>query len=1034
MVNGRELWVSILLSVAAVGGCAEASHNHRAYSGSPGQHDGERLPIVDQRASAMIDQAEILLKKRATRSRGAGLAKQALALVDKPGRPPDALLGRALHEAGKGLYYGGGTREALALFHRAATVREKVLGPNHPKLGHSLNNSATIYADRGDNDSALPLYKRSLDIREKALGPNHPDVAYSLNSLAILYADTGDYDSALPLFKRSLNIRERALGHRHPEVATALSNLAILYKTMGDYDGAMRLHQRSLAIRKEALGPKHPDVADSLNSLANLYSNKGDYDSALPLYERSLAIGEKTLGPNHPRVATALNNLANLRSDKGEFDSALPLYRRSLAIREKALGPNHFRVAAALNNLAILRRTMGDYDSALSLYKRSLAIREKALSPTHPKVAETLNNLADLYSDKGNYDGALPLYRRSLAIFEKALGVDHPDVATALNNLTKLYWSRRRHAEAAALAQRAASIRSNHLLNNLRFGSPKQRLAFIRRYRSDLHRVVTLALGTGDPALRAGVANLSLERKGLELSASAASLRNLRQHLNREGRKLLTKLKTERGHVAALAARPVSANKRKAAIQKKLLQGARRQVERFEEQLASKSALFAKSLERPNAEKVAAKLARGEALVEWLVYKPYDPKKDTHGEPRLAAVIVRRGQTPVLRDLGLLKRVGREVSALREAIIGKQAGVKTRAAALHATIVAPLMPDLEASRSWVLSPDGPLHLVPFAALVDAQGRWLLENRRLRYVTSGRDLITDVPLPLQTGPLVLADADFGVRATKTPRMMVDAGGPQERAPDAVAERLDQLRFGPLPGTRREADSLSKLLGIDPDRKLLGARASEAALMAARGPRILHIATHGFFLPRPDSEAANGQVAAALDDPMLRSGLALAGFNRRGKRNLGNDGMLTAVEAAGLDLFGTEMVVLSACETGVGKAASGEGLYGLKRALILAGARSQAATLWKVGDDATQALMSAWYRRLKRGEDRVDALREVQLAMARGQLKPVAISNRSRGAKPLGQASTTRSARRSRDWKHPWYWASVTLSGADGAVSW
>ncbi len=127
------------------------------------------------------------------------------------------------------------------------------------------------------------------------------------------------------------------------------------------------------------------------------------------------------------------------------------------------------------------------------------------------------------------------------------------------------------------------------------------------------------------------------------------------------------------------------------------------------------------------------------------------------------------------------------------------------------------------------------------------------------------------------------------------------------------------------------------------------------------------------------------------------------------------MLTAVEAAGLDLYGTEVVVLSACETGVGKSAEGEGLYGLKRALVMAGSRSQVATLWKVSDDATAALMTAWYARMKRGEERTDALRSVQQAMARGTLR-----------KKAGGAAS--------DWRHPWYWASVTLSGAEGSVVW
>ena len=1028
----RRAW--IFCAVVALSSCAGTSHDPRLEARPAGQRGIEGLTRTNQRVSAMLDRAELQLEKHATRKRGAALAKEALAQIDRPGRRPDALLGKALHQTGRGAYYGGDPDRALALFRRATVVREKALGPKHPDLAASLNALGVLHSDKGDNDKALLVYERSLSICERAYGPEHPDVARSLNNLAALHETNGAYDTALSLYERSLNIFQKNFGSDHHIVAALLSNVADLSQRNGDYDKAQQLYRRALAIFEKTLEPNHPNISVLLNNMAVLRRARGDHNGALSLYKRSLTIREQALGPGHPASADSLNNLANVYTDMGDHGKAQALFKRSLAIYERSLGPNHPKVAVVLGNLARRYHGERDYERAMLLCKRSLAIKEQALGLDHPDVAHSLNNLAMVHAGKGDHQSGLALFKRSLAIYERALGRNHPDVAGSLSNLTEALWTQGKHSQAAPLALRAASIRSRHLRDNLHSSTPRQRRTFIRKYRTDLHRLITLALRTGDPALRVGVADLALERKGLELSASASSLRTLRQHLDDEGRRLLAELQTARGRMAALAARSLPGDERKAASLRRLQRQARKQVERLEEKLAGKSALFAKRLERPSATKVAAKLASDEALVEWLVYEPYDPKKDKYGKPRLAAIVLRRRQPPVLSDLGLLERVERQVVALRQAIIGRRAGVKTPAAALHASVLTPLMPELKASSTWILSPDGPLHLAPFAALVDSRGRWLLESRRLRYVTSGRDLLTDLPAPHKQGPLLVADADFGARAAKAPRTLPNAAGPAERAPDAVTERLGQLRFSPLPGTRREADTLGKLLGLDADRKLLGARANEAALLAARGPRVLHIATHGFFLPRPEAKSANEHIEAALDDPMLRSGLALAGFNRRGKGNQGDDGMLTAVEAAGLDLYGTEMVVLSACETGVGKAASGEGLYGLKRALIMAGARSQAATLWKVGDDATQALMSAWYHRLNLGEDRLDALREVQLAMAHAQLKPGGASVGSRGAKPLGQASTMRSPRRSTDWTHPWYWAGITLSGADGKVTW
>jgi CHAT domain-containing protein len=233
------------------------------------------------------------------------------------------------------------------------------------------------------------------------------------------------------------------------------------------------------------------------------------------------------------------------------------------------------------------------------------------------------------------------------------------------------------------------------------------------------------------------------------------------------------------------------------------------------------------------------------------------------------------------------------------------------------------------------------------------------------------------------------------------------------------------MGPLPGTRTEAEVLTKILKLDATRVGMADQASEARLRQAKGPRILHIATHGFFLPDDPASGTRRQ-------PMLRSGIALAGFNARAGAHFDDDGVLTALDVSGLDLYGTELVVLSACETGVGELTHGEGVFGLKRALLLAGARTQVLSLWKVDDRATQTLMSAFYRRLLAGEDRAVAMGAVQQDMLHGRLTakgPTTVHAADRGARvrtpekgPVTQVG----------WRHPYYWASFTVSGAAGPV--
>ena len=325
--------------------------------------------------------------------------------------------------------------------------------------------------------------------------------------------------------------------------------------------------------------------------------------------------------------------------------------------------------------------------------------------------------------------------------------------------------------------------------------------------------------------------------------------------------------------------------------------------------------------------------------------------------------------------------------------------------------MAPLQGSLQGVERIIISPDGALNLIPFAALVDEHDAYLVEHVTISYVTSGRDLTRfrefgSNPSRDVTPPIIVANPSFnGLRVA--PRVVVSATSATTRAFDARV--LEPTRhFDALPGTAQEAAALVRLL---PGARLYaGAEATEALLKTLRGPSILHIATHGFFLrprsaPRTIASAQGGSrpspSAGAVierEDALVLSGLALAGANRRSSGD-GEDGLLTALEVAGLDLWGTRMVVLSACESGLGDARGGEGVYGLRRALVLAGSESQVMSLWKVSDIATRNLMIDFYGRLRSGEGRADALRNVQLAMLHGK----------------------------RTYIHPFYWASFIQSG-------
>ncbi|WP_437586062.1 tetratricopeptide repeat protein [Sorangium sp. So ce1000] len=921
------------------------------------------------------------------------LYRRALAIWEKALGPEHPDVAISLNNLAGLLKAKGDYAAAEPLYRRALAIWEKALGPEHPHVADALNNLASLLQAKGDHAAAEPLYRRALALRERALGPEHPHVAQSLNSLAMLLYAKGDYAAAEPLFRRALAIWEKALGPAHPHVANALNNLALLLEATGDYAAAEPLLRRALAVLERALGPEHPHVATAMNNLALLLQAKGDYAAAEPLLRRALAIRERALGPEHPHVATTLTNLAGALLPKGDYAAAELLYRRAAAIWERALGSEHPHVANALNNLAELLWVKGDYAAAEPLFRRALAIREKALGPEHPHVATTVNNLATLLLAQGDYAAAEPLYRRALTILEKALGPEHPRVAAALNNLAALLWASAAPTRALPLMQRAAAILERVMTSVLATSSERQKHAFTLKVQGYTDMAVSLhvrALPDRADAARLALAGL-LRHKGRVLDAMTDMLGQLRARGRPEDQAKLTLLTSLRGELATRSLSGPAPGEDLSRYSDALAK-LRADAEALEQDLAARYKALAAERRAVTVETVQAALGPGAALVEVALVQPFDPRATSsrwYGDPHYVAYVLHPTGDPSWVELGPAAPIDALVGAARAALSTADPRYAEAARALDEKVMRPVRQLLGEAHEVYLSPDGELNLVPFAALVDERGQFLLARYRFTYLTSGRDLlrlqVTRTESP-RSSPLVLGNPAYDDEGGAAP-----TGAPSGRRSDAMGT----MQFGPLRWTESEARGVANLL---PNARLkLDKDATEAAVKALDGPSIVHMATHGFFLAQPRAglhvpdEARPfvtllqpGALPPLPENPLLRSGLALAGANLR--RSGSEDGVLTALEVAGLNLWGTKLVVLSACDTGIGTLSRGEGVYGLRRALVLAGADSQIMSLWKVADKETQALMTAYYGRLSAGEGRSDALREVQLAMARKRLHP------------------------------------------------
>jgi CHAT domain-containing protein/Tfp pilus assembly protein PilF len=915
----------------------------------------------------------------------------------------------------------GDYARAEQLYLRSLAIFQKTLGSDHAYVATTNNNLASLYNTTGDYAQAEVFYQRALTVFEKVLGPQHASVATLRNNLAELYRLKGDYARAESMYQRALEIFQKAGAETHPDYATALNNLAVLYQERGDYARAEPLSQRVVAIEEKALGPQHPRLARSLYNLAKLYWAKGDFANAEPLAQRSLAILEASVGAEHPDTGRSLDSLASLYQSKGDYARAERIYLRSLLILEKALGPEHPDVATSQNNLAELYQQMGDFARAEPLHQRALASKEKLLGADHPHVARSLNNLALLYEVMGDYARAESLYQRSLAIVEKALGPEHPDNASSLANLAGLYSTMGATVRAVQSQTRANEIREHNFRLILATGSEKQKLLYLATFAFETDATVWLHVhfAPGDKQAAHLALTTILRRKGRALDAMTDQIGALRQRLNPQDRELLDQLAAAQRQLSNLVLNGpggISSAAYRAAIVK-----LETEVDQLQAAISVRSAEFSVKALPVTLEQVQRAIPSGAALVELVFFRPYDAKARKYEAARYAAYVLQNDGFLAWSDLGEAAAIEKDVARLRAALSNPESSdVRLAARAVDERVMRPIRRLLGTTTRVFLSPDGILNLVPFAALVDERDRYLVEDYSITYLTSGRDLLRmQVFGEARQPPVVFANPQFGATTAAINSAANGPGCPCGRRSGDMAE----MRFEGLPGTADEARALGSILNVAP---LTEARATETALKQVASPRILHIATHGFFLtdPKPDlADSARGMVLArerqattSAENPLLRSGLALAGANARQSPG-GEDGILTALEAAGLNLWGTKLVALSACETGVGEVSQGNGVYGLRRALLLAGSETQVMSLWQVSDVVTRDLMVAYYKRLEAGEGRTEALRAVQLEMMRSGGRVASGENRDLGLSKTGTA----------DRGHPFFWAAFIQSG-------
>jgi CHAT domain-containing protein/Flp pilus assembly protein TadD len=911
--------------------------------------------------------------------------QQALTIAQKVSGEKNLTVATLLNNLGDLQRLQSNYPQAESYYQKALIIAEEIGGKNNPDSAIFLNNLGLLYYIQGDYTKAESLYHQALKIEKEIFGEKHPNIAQSLNNFGLLFYAQGNYQLAESYYQQALTIRKEIFGENHSDTAQSLNNLALMYHSQGHYQEAESYYQQALIIYQKTLGENHPDTLTTLNNLGELYRLQGNYQEAETIYLQVLTKRKNILGENHFHIAQSLNNLALMYHQQGNLEKAEPLYVESLAIMYRNnIGDNNPETATSMNNLAELYRLQGKYKQAEPLYQESLAIRKKLLGEKHSDIAQSLNNLALLYQLQSNSEKAKPLFLESLAMYQETLGEKHPNIATLLNNLGEFYWEENNINLVIDYLTQGTNLEEERLTDFLNtIGDESRKQAYINTLSRSTSIVISLHLQSAQNNPQASSLALTtiLRRKGRVLDALSNIIVGLRQKQTPEIQALFDNLAEKRSQLASLSFQgmgKVSASEYQESINR-----LQQNIRQLETDLSSESAEFRTINQSITLDGIQNLIPDNTSLIEYLVYYPYNLTTKNFDKPHYVAYILHSDGVPQGVDLGETAIIDDLIEKLRLdlADVGDLESLNRHSKALYQLIFKPLLPFLQDKKTLLISPDSQLNLIPFVVLKDDSGKYLVEDYSISYLTSGRDLLR---LQTQFSPkseaVIVANPTYDLEINNT---LVANGG--SRGNDKRSIDLDQLAWccESLEGTKKEAEAITPLL---PNARVYTENQALAEnVIKVSAPQILHLATHGFFLPNlqssPEetinpSNSDNQLTTTQKENPLLRSGLAFAGFN---PTNHSMSGALTALDASSLDLWGTQLVVLSACQTGIGEIKNGEGVYGLRRAFVLAGAQSQLMSLWDVFDLTTQELMTNYYQRLMTGEARSSSLRQVQLEM-------------------------------------------------------
>ena len=839
-----------------------------------------------------------------------------------------------------------------------------------------LNNKARIAQGQGNYAEAAPLFMQALYAHQQYYNRDTANIATMYNNVAECYRMMGHYTEAEPMYAEAYRLETACSKTTKEDLASLLNNMGLLYKAQSHYARSEACFLQSLDDYRKAGYENSVEYANPLNNLGDLYRLTGNYKSAVACIGQAVTIRKQTSGESHEYYANALTNLALLKMDFDYLEEAEALLLDCERIYRSALGEDNPRYANCLNNLAALYSRKYDYPKALDYRNRCLRLMEKSGAADTDKYALYLSGKASVECDMKQYSTSIESYTQAAEIFKRRFGnrnFNYIDMQFSLANVHE----RAGNTDAASRYYLSAMGAYRTILeDNFVSMSEEEKTSFYyvlsNRFETFYNYVIGLSRHKGfrNDSLLKALLTVRLAEKSLLLNEARQVNSAILNGSDTTTARLFGEWLGQKQYLQELYKYSLS----ELAQNHIDLDGEEALKNSLEKQLSSRSVLFRKATTRKNG---------------------FAELRQALGKSDLAVEIIRTAvyherEKPQVNYAALL--IGKEYKAPKLVPLDSCAFFDTLFITHYKHAIEDTLRDLLSYQRFFkalkpytggisnlyFSADGVYQKLNLYTLYDpASQRYLLESTTISQLNSLNDLPEPKANPANAGQSALFGfPDYELKHTESP-----ASADPTLASRAVFQDIPEL-----PGTKQETEAINNLLNSAGQKAslYLGTQATEEQVKALNSPLILHIATHGFFLPDEDfkdDKTLGFSTMQARQNPLLRSGLLMAGAAARQSSVLKqDDGILTAYEASLLNLQHTDLVTLSACETGLGDLVNGQGVYGLQRAFLTAGARSVMMSLWVVDDEATQQLMTSFYKNYLQQQapaGKREALRKAQL---------------------------------------------------------